>query len=357
MAHNDLTNWIEKIALEWLKQLENFTVFIDSNTAFVPGGNNGPHMALETPIRNTIHVISALTYLKKRGYSIPNKIDYKLCNWITNNNIFFDRKDTFLARQFGTDFVNGVIGPAWIISGLNDYYLMSKDEKILTILNKTKANIIFDNKSKLWRRYDPFKNKFNIDYTWDHQLFYAASQVNLINIENKDLNNIDLFLNEILSKINFYIRPNGRFHHMAKDHSIQNLILNYLYKRNFQRVEDIENGYHCYILYAFAIIYQKFPNHSLFKNSLFKSSFNFLEKNYDLLVQSKFGRNYNNPSLSLPFIFKVFEPFFSIDYTKILKLVQSSHQEKSDLQGLCISKKDPITSFSRYYELFRYLSE
>ena len=81
-----------EIIISILEKVKTNIVNLDNSNSFFPGGHNGPHYALETPLRNSAHLALSFSIIG----TIKNNNDFlsisnKLFNWIINSeNIHFN---------------------------------------------------------------------------------------------------------------------------------------------------------------------------------------------------------------------------------------------------------------------------
>ena len=346
-ATNNLDNLVLEYARYWLNSLNNYIIRIDKYQCYVAGGNNGPHNALETPVRNTAHVLEALRCIQKAGIRVDMDVIIGLEGWLLSCGFFKD--GAYLARQSAGDHVNGVIGPAWVIQALVTTPTAIRYKELHQRSELLASKLTFDKRSRLWKRFDPFTHKESIDYTLDHQIWLAAS------LASAGFNtDIKAFMDGLLDNKNMYFRDNGRFHHIARDRTFKNTLLNYKYEHSGEHISDVENGYHMYHLFALALIYKYNGHHALFDTCNFHRSISYLEDNFDLIMDSTYGTSYNNPGLSFPLIYKIFGDYFSISEADVISRVKQSLRASSGLESDLIpwGNCDPVTSYSRYYELF-----
>lgn len=335
----------------WLNRLDDFIIRLNEKQYYITGGNNGPHKALESPVRNTAHVLVALRCIQDAGIIINEETALALERWLLSCHHF--KNGAYLARQSASDHVNGVIGPAWVIQGLSSSHSSINYKSLHERAQLIASKLTFNNRSKLWERFDPFTKKYTIDYTLDHQIWLAACLQS-----SNFINNVDLFMDGLFNNRKKYIRDNGRFHHIANDNSFKNLILKHRYELSGERVTTVENGYHMYNLFALALLFRSYPNHGFFRTQEFQNSIYYVENNYELILNSTYGASYNNPGLALPLIFKSFYRFFSISESDVINLIEKSLNSSDGRDPTLTSwgKFDPVTAFSRYYELFLSLS-
>ncbi|MFW6017156.1 MAG: hypothetical protein ACOCRK_12015, partial [bacterium] len=301
-----------------------------NNFGSVIGGHNGPYYDDETPVRNTSHVAFILSYYynktrDSRYYDALLKCEEYL---LSKDARPFDL--TYYCRiGEKKDKSNGIIGQAWAIEGLISLYKTTHNFKLLELAQMIFLMIPFSEKYSIWEIIDIDGSNKGFDMTFNHQLWFVASGIQILSCENNSeiKKRCESFLNNIENLINTY--PNGLISHLIKVndvcsvHSKPILAIRNLAKRikNWKRLYYKENGYHLFNMYAFAIIRNYGFNSSYFKTKKF-------EKNLDYCYSSKinywlqkkslkdlknmkkvknvkmniYGYGYNAPGFELPYI-------------------------------------------------------
>lgn len=351
---------------------------------YIPGGQNGPYQDTETPVRNTSHFIRIFSYLyKKTGESkykeaIINCVKYlKTKDAIPFSNIYHIRKDP------SKDFSNGVIGQAWVIEGFIEAAIILKDENLFELAKLNFLAHPFDEKLKLWRIVNVDGSYNQIDWTFNHQLWFAAigSELNQYVQSTKIEHNLKSFFQKLPEYFNTY--NSGLIKHLIQPNSTKKDKVKKVAKTIYSSYQNLklrkslvhkEAGYHAFNLYGLAIIK---TNHNLdfFSSSKFKQSIeylnsnsfeteirnNFFEKDITFLEIEKkevsinlYGLPYNPIGFELPFILKTFRP----NEESLLPMKYFALQlEKTYNNKTGVFDKDtfdPLTLTSRIYELLRY---
>ena len=176
-------------------------------------GNNGPYFDKELPNRNTAHIIILLL----KAYSISKKQEFlnsadKALKFILRNE-FRPMKATFLVRNNPyKDFCNGLIGQAWMCEALIYSYKYFKEKIALKIAGEVILKHPFDKEIGLWRIVNVDGSSTQIDYAFNHQLWFAAIASNLENdlIQKR----VKKFLDKIFD--NLRIHNDGLIMHSIK---------------------------------------------------------------------------------------------------------------------------------------------
>ena len=165
----------EKLFHVLLSVEEYYSKFLvrEEGGCYFPGGWNGPHLALETPVRNSCHWLVTYSILYDiTGVEKYKVRSYELFRWLNDGNPFYQNGFYINRQRQGQDFCNGVIGNAWIIEAFSIFESVFKES---TSKNKIIDSMKFDSRTSLWHRFDPINRNYKIDYTFDHQAWYASS--------------------------------------------------------------------------------------------------------------------------------------------------------------------------------------
>lgn len=343
-----------EIASKLLERASQQLVWDDKGNCFFPGGTNGPHLALESPVRNSAHILTALiSHIEQSDInsSTYEKMAMGIMNWFKWEGNPFRIERTFWVRQkSGVDVVNGVIGPAWVAEGIFRAGSYFKDEQAINLAKDIINAHQFDSNVGLWKRYDPLSKIYRFDLTYDHQVIFAS-----IAVKMGFVNDVDMFLNKSSGKL-LGINQYGRYSHLANVNSARGIAAKLVYllkhKRHFETIENIENCYHHYNLFGFATIHKYLPEHSFFRTDKFARSLSFLnEFDINKIRHEKLGFLYNNPIYEFPLIVKQFGSIVNLD--KGTSFLGNSYK---DVLGECLDlvdrSCDKLTQLTRVYELF-----
>ena len=351
---NEINKFLIKVLTKIYNNRYNYVVKNNSNnTSYFPGGYNGPHFDIESPVRNTSHFLLFLLKLKKINPNLSDEnLENELINWFKIDNKYF-QKNVFIQRSKGSsDVVNGVIGSAWLLECFYEVYIQKKDSWFLDYSMKLIDCHKFNNYDFIWYRYDPVIQKYSTDKTFDHQLWYAYARLLF--------KGIDKNLVTFLENINFkkQIRKNGVFKHVHYGNSLTSKLIFYrgeLSKLNNKKIPELEIGYHIYVIQALALINTKIKIFDIIDIGKLNNSFDFLS-NFDFTSNSnnKYLFKYNNPLFSMPVINNQFNKYIKCE--KIMDEIVKINKEKFLNKKLeLINYSDFMTGVSRFYETINYL--
>lgn len=350
----------------------NRVIKIGRDQSCFPGGRNGPYLDIESPLRNTAHwlVSFSVAYLLT-GESSISEVAHRLTNFLIFNKDY-ELDGVLIHRQkTNKDWCNGVIGQAWVAEGLlyASKILNREDarEKALQLLRQ----LPFDSKYHVWHRLDPAQGQIGIDYTYNHQSWFAS-----VAAESEDAELVEQarkFLDVSLSKA-LQIQPDGLIKHKL-NHVATNtftkvlsnplrMVVKKLSSQNVKKTHTINNserdlGYHLYDLYTLARLRQVFIDHPIWKSDKILKALYFAgSKDFLLLLDNNsYSYSYNAPGFEYSMINSVFQDICPSllqntegAWKSQLKKTWNNKTNYFDL-GTC----DPVTLSARIYELAIFL--
>ena len=289
---------IEKVAEEQLKK--ECRLCIDKS--FMPPGHNGPYFDIETPVRNTSHWLVVYSVLWRQTKKDHYKdISLRLLNYLLYCDLLAE--NVYIHRQKkGKDWCNGVIGQAWVIESLVTAGVILGVPEAVSHANAISKAFSFDKKVKAWIRVDPRNGQTQIDYTLNHQLWYAAA-LSMLRDKNHDSD-----INDFLLQLNnggMRVRPDGTISHLFYGSSSKGFLLQGLYCINEFRKPGLlqvkEVGYHLYNIHPLARLYQRFSDHPFFESDNFKKALSraFSDDFFDELENNQYSYPYNAPGFEI----------------------------------------------------------
>ncbi len=347
---------LKKVALGLIDK----TVKLNHMSAFIPGGFNGPYFDLESPARNTAHasIIFLVLFKVTKNENYRIRAEHYLNYLIDNKNI--NRDGIFVMRyKIGKDTNNGVIGQAWIIEAFNTASIVLDRVKYGDLARNFASKFRFSKKVNAWYGQDAELGKQKIDYTLNHQLWYASiiSEIRDTDIQRNVLSFLDYL--EIRS---FQVRENGLIQHVFQGETLKNILLKKKYehylRKNKSKVIEKEIGYHLYNLFALARIHHHFPKHPFFKTTKFLKSLDYAwsDRFIESLKGNKYAYSYNSPAFEFPLIAKQFKEISNVPEgfeKKLGKMLgfQIRHTFDENANLFQYNTPDPLTLTSRTYEL------
>lgn len=357
------------------------------SNGFILPGHNGPYHNHELPLRNSSHWIITYSYL----YKITNESKYldavkKLADYIILPKNFGKNCCAIIRTDKRFDKTNGLIGQAWVIEGLLHAYLLLQDSKYLRCASSIFYSQYFDENLKFWIVND-IDGMQHFDLIFNHQLWFAAIGAKLASVkkDNYIYSCVSSFLDMAESKY-FNVHENGccihymnyellgdnlkiesnfeRIHkiHSLLYHPIKTLVNKLNYKKRIDLTNEIEIGYHLFDLYGFALLYQNFSEHHIFRSNKLNRAKQYITSNSFIskIDKSKvcsvnqFSYGYNSPAFEFPFVNYVLNGADDNRINKKLFDYQIQYTFDKELVSFCRNVSDSRTLDARIYEYMRY---
>jgi hypothetical protein len=338
-----------------------------SNGSF-DAGCNGPYKHSETPVRNTAHWLSLFCYaLKTNKLNFQERkyleeASHKAVNYLLSNNSRPNKKSFFCRSASGKDSCNGLIGQAWTIEGLTTVYNELNIEEARNVALEVFFLHPFDYEKGIWKRVEVDGTILGFDYTFNHQLWFAAiaMQLNDTRVEKMvkcflDLigQNVDIYSDGVIfhatniAKYNFFKLSDipGYIKTLFRDFT----------KPRLMRALYIKSvGYHSFNLYAYAILKKYFPLHNFWTSETFLKMLSTTNNKsfIDNLDKGPYGWPYNPTGIELAYVGKV----FSLGDAYVQKWLSMQYKKTYDSTSDDLMTKgspDITTSSARIYEAVR----
>lgn len=346
------------LVLDTASSVLGFKVCTSKSQAYIPGGVNGPYFDLETPVRNTAHwLISYSILYKLEGDQKFKTVALQLLEFLLQTESY-KKGDIYIHRQRGgKDWTNGVIGQAWVTEALGVAGSILEHEVATKKAVDCADSLTFDQKIGAWLRPEIESFKSQIDYTLNHQLWFAAAKAEAA--KGKYCPNIESFLTK-LNNGALRTRNNGQINHLFYSSSLKGLLLQARYRAleasNKSAVLEKEAGYHLYNLHPLARLKFYYPEHDLFQNQKVKTALGFIKTDTFkyLLFKNGYSYCYNSPGFEFPLINEIFELNTNglVDYYLGQQLEETWCAESKLFNK---NNPDPVTLTARVYEyLLRY---
>lgn len=342
---------------KWSDWSENIEIKLSSETSMIPGGNNGPYFDLETPLRNTAHWISLHSILfnvseDKKFYERA----LRLRNFLVKQNLYAKKYGYVFRQKPGKDSSNGIIGPAWLAEGLGKAGLYLKDEVSLSLAKRIVSSFPFSKKDKAWNKVDPENGISNVDYTYNHESWFAAIKAEIVGPSN----DVNEFLDHS-NQFSFRVHPSGLISHLLYSNSLRGLKARTYFSLNQYRKPEFfkhrEIGYQLFVLFSLARLKAIYPSHPLFVSQALKRAIKFIDNTdfFDALTHNKYAYSYNSPACEFALVGLTWSSEFkNINVEEkvfeILKYARSEYSPWAPADRI-LKLPDSLTLFSRIYEL------
>lgn len=289
---------------------------------------------------------------------------------------------TFLCRDRKNNLSNGLIGTAWVLEALAEATRKLNDPKY----SKTGCEVAllhpFDEQRGLWRRVDVDGRVFQIECTFNHQLWFAASVTMLINADRDSRLDADALrwrIHTFLDKIkdNLSLSDNGMINHLIQGTNMttkpaslrrklsrlarrigSNRQVQPKWKYNSRVRLQQSSGYHAFNMYGFTLLRQQQPSHPFWQDSLYGRAEEHLlsDEHARNLESNRFGYPYNPIGFEIPFVLASTtrtrcDALASRTELWINKQLREHYNWKT--MKMDRNTEDPITLTARLYELAR----
>lgn len=349
-------------------------------------GINGPYDDPETRVRNLSHLviitaIEIITFNNSRYLEVLNLMGKELLSLRDANGLYVIREK----RE--KDICNGVIGHSWVNEALVYLYRVTNDYSYLNAADKISSFHAFEPNIGLWGRPQMGIDDRAIDYTLNHQLWYAASLCELNTVKkNSEYEKQILRFMDCLNR-NMKLTTNGKIAHSIYSRIyISNKIKNYV-KEVLNYIMEIlkcpsmaykEEGYHLFNIMALCRIAKIYPDHPFFKSKKFNRAIRYcnsdklkkglLNPNYQVdrslhneIVDMEekdiniYGYPYNVPGFEIAFCSEVLEEKILLSVREYILNKQFDLTFSSENGFFGKKCHDSNTINYRVYEYYRYL--
>lgn len=341
----------------------------DPDEGFMPPGHNGSYHDPETPVRNTAHWL--ITFLK--AYTLSGESKFLDAAESTITYLCSDS-----ARPMGASFwhrqnpdkdtCNGLMGQAWTIEALVLAAQQLQRPELVAIAEAVFLLHPYDETTGLWRCVSADGTYLNYDYTFNHQLWFAAAG-GLLAAASPQSPDIDRRVRQFLNRlpINCTIHRSGLIRHAipltlfpvriragVAASQLWNIKRLPKVRADQKQLHHKEIGYHSFNLYAFALLKQQYPQNFFWQQPKFQRILRYLQSPvYKASIQNnKFGYPYNPPGFEVPFALSVFGNPTPIEQSQ---WVSQQLEACYDFQSCLMTRNtsDTMTHAARIYEATR----
>ena len=322
----------------------------------MPPGHNGPYNDPETPVRTTSHWL--ITFLKT--YEITGEQKYReaaerAAQYLLSGEHRPHNATFWCLKSSKNHPSNGLIGQAWVIEALTyaaDKLDMQKCYKLAETLFLLHP---WDTQKKAWRKVHINGSIDIFDYTFNHQLWFAAAASLLKNTPEAqerskvfadNLNkHMRLYKTGVIKHLNPYFI--GRMIDLPK----APLKLMYFYglHRNYYYLKAA--GYHGFNLYALSILKKSFHSIQLPASISLQKLFSPIQEKLFIseLDRSPYSYPYNPAGIEIAYALETFYPDRVGQVKEWLHLQFSkTWDEQHDMMWK--NSADPTTNAARIYE-------
>lgn len=332
----------------------------------MPSGCNGPYGHTETPLRNTGHWlllwIRAYQWSGNERYrsAARRALEYMRlpqhrpggANWLQR-------------EQKGKDRCNGLIGAAWTFEALLGAATHLQEPGLASLMLDVWSQHQFDSEQGLWHRLEVDGSTREIDKTFNHQLWWAASLAELSQLGVDDPSSqVERFM-DCLS-VNFTCQRSGLIRHRIRlqwrDYVLDSgSLADRMHQRckqlragASQPLNSIERdvGYHAFSLHAFAKLKRIYPEHNFWNSKSFQKALDYARSDSfieALSASNPYGFPYNPVGFEMAFVLLVFVPNSRSEQQRWIKRQFDAVGGKVPGEYGCTTD-DPATARARLYE-------
>lgn len=379
-----------------VKQLADKEIQYISEYGYARAGINGPYRNEDTAVRNSAHWIITYSYLyNKTGNHQYYEIAKILSDFLLKEENYGLSGSIRTRTDVRFDHTNGLIGQAWVIEGLIAAADLFQSKLYYEKALKLFSIQCFNPRNNLWEVIDCDGTK-DFDLTFNHQLWFAASGAMILEYEKKNNLKISKWIDEQIKNFltaaengYFNVKEDGCIVHtvdytktpaeiehiekLQRKRKIQTLRtkpIGVIRKKitdklsRFSFTEGLEEGYHIFDLYGFALLKNLYGEHTIFKSDKLEKALCYALDTDKLLELrnscggsnfNKFAFGYNSPAFEYPFVAYSFRG--AIDQNLENELFQFQIENTYENGEFSYNCEDPITLGARIYELVRYLRD
>lgn len=325
----------------------------------MPPGHNGPYHDPETPVRNTSHWL--ITFLKV--YEISGEQKYRIAaeravHYLLSDKIRPHNATFWCLKSPKNHPSNGLIGQAWVIEALVYAANLLDIQECYSLAESLFLLHPWDENKKAWRKVHINGTIDEFDYTFNHQLWFAAAS-GLLKNTPEALERAKLFINNL--KKHMIIYRNGVIKHInpffiGRPIDIVKLPIKVIYfyglYRKYYYLKAV--GYHAFNLYALSILKNSFNSFRLPEPISFERLFSPIQNDTFIreLDQSKYAYPYNPAGIEIAYSLQTFYPERSAQIKEWLHR-QFLRTWNDKIHMMSKNAADPTTNAARIYQAAR----
>ncbi len=349
-----------------------------------PGGRNGPHRDVETPVRATSHWIQTLlkAHETTRQPALRDAAA-RAAAYLTGSAVRPHGATFWCRTNAGKSSCNGLIGQAWVIEALDAAADSLEESRYRGLAGEIFELHPFEPAEGLWRIVDIDGRPGPIDRTFNHQVWFAAAAALLDATPTGTIGRqVHGFLDAV-TKRHLRVAPSGRIvHRMAGpaasppgESSGRRRVAGVLNPRfGARRVAQslfwtarrwadrprqirLAVGYHAFNLHGLALIRQRVPAHPLWTTPRFRAALRFVNDDAYVraLERNVYGYPYNPVGFEVAFALQAFGAPDASDHRSDAWWVARQLSRTYDWTTGLLTRgtDDPVTLAARLYEACR----
>lgn len=300
--------------------------WIDSRRATFPGGTNGPYLDVESPVRNSAHWLATLSIGHHLGLPGTRSVGHAIVAFLLSDHPFRQAGRSIHRQRHPKDWCNGVIGDAWVIEALGLAGDLLEHEEAAAVAIRMASTQPFAPAHHAWERLDPGRNRSGVDWTLNHQLWFAAATLEALH-RAADTESGTSIIERVLDLLDHVARgalaigTDGTIQHhlqpVGPAQAVSPMGLRRTARALRQRVDteherlrvERDTGYHLYVLSALSRLRGALPEHPFWQAEELQAA---LRRASDpgllaSLETNPYAFPYNAPGFALPLIARAFE--------------------------------------------------
>ena len=228
----------------------------------MPPGQNGAYGDPETPIRNTSHWLVSFCHAYRATGDARFKAAAELCLAYLLGRFGEVRGSMICRNSAGKDQSNGVLGQAQVVEALYEAWVTfgsaEAREAAIALIKRHPFNAA----NFCWNRVTSDGVVFSPDFTFNHQLYYAATISLWAQEDSAVAADLDRFVKGL--RYTLRTRPGGRIaHDIINRSSARTRLASFVNENKALYLGNLakkETDYHCYNLYAFSLLHERVPD-------------------------------------------------------------------------------------------------
>jgi hypothetical protein len=328
----------------------------------MPPGHNGPYHDPETPVRNTAHWL--MTWL--RAHELSGETQYRdaaerAVVYLTSPDARPMQATFWCRRNPRKDFANGLVGQAWAIEGLVAAAQAFGRDDLLDLAEAVFLLHPYDGAAGGWRKVNVDGSYNSLDYTFNHQLWFAAAG-GLLHAD-RPAPEVDKVVQDFLARLDDHltlyrsglVRHKGpTFLAASRKRKVWGYIKQVLEWKTAAYMQMKSVGYHGFNLYGLALLKTAYPQHAVWQLPQIAAVLRYATSDSfrRALETSKYGYPYNPPGFEVPYAFQVFGvETAEMRHWWVGEQIRRSFDFETDMMRR--GTEDEITFAARLYEATR----
>jgi hypothetical protein len=255
----------------------------DGDSGALPAGHNGCWGHRETPVRNTSHWL--VTFLRAFELSGGRRLlegARRAAAYLSSEKAR-PAKAAFWHRDApARDGCNGLVGQAWTLEALAWAAPALEDDTLAKLGEEVFLAHPFDARAGLWHRLEIDGRALGIDFTFNHQLWFAAAGAQLAPHAAPEVAaRVARFADHL--DANLALHPSGLVRHPLTPRAVWRTEPRYALRYGRHRYpwrRDLREkavGYHAFNLHALATLARHLPEHRFFRGKRFERAWRYAQ--------------------------------------------------------------------------------